>query len=289
MKFYRIYIELTNICGLRCSFCPSKEIPNKSMSLEFFELVVKESKKFTNEIACHVVGDPLTLPNLLEYLDVIHKYKMKAVLTTSGYFMKKHSFSTLFHPSVKQINISLNSFNKNDTSFTFEQYMNPILNLCKEKVKRKKESFINLRMWNLDEQMSEKDFNSELFKMLNENFDVILELNKLNPKEKKSIRLDYKVRLHFDNYFEWPSMQNKEYGHGTCQGLSSHIGILADGSVIPCCLDHNAVMALGNIKEQKLEDILTSSKVNNMIDGFKIGHCSEEMCLKCSYKERFNI
>jgi len=241
MKFYRIYIELTNVCGLRCSFCPTKALPNTTMDLEFFESVIKEAKDFTREIACHVVGDPLTLPNLEAYLDIIHKHKMKAMLTTSGYFMKKHAFETLFHPAVKQINVSLNAFNKNDTSITFEQYMQPILKLCHEKVKQKKELFINLRMWNLDEVMSEAKFNQELFDRLEKAFDVTLDLKYLDPKEKKSIRLENKVLLHFDNYFEWPSLNNDNYGHGTCQGLDSHIGILANGDVIPCCLDNDAL------------------------------------------------
>ena len=287
MKFYRIYIELTNVCGLRCSFCPTKNLPNTTMSLEFFDSVVKQSKHYTNEIACHVVGDPLTLSNLNEYLDIIHKYKMKALLTTSGYFMKKHNHETLFHPAVKQINISLNAFNKNDTTISFDQYMNPIINLCHEKVKQKKELFINLRMWNLDEVMSEKNFNSELFMLLEKSFDVNLDLNKLNPKEKKNIRLDYKVLLHFDNYFEWPSLQNRVYGHGTCQGLSSHIGVLANGDVVPCCLDSEAIINLGNIEEKSLKEILEGKRSVDMRQGFKDGVCSEELCLKCSYKERF--
>ena len=288
MKFYRIYIELTNVCGLRCSFCPTKELPNTTMDLAFFESVVKEAKGFTKEIACHVVGDPLTLPNLEQYLDIIHKYKMKAMLTTSGYFMKKHSHETLFHPAVKQINVSLNAFNKNDTSISFEQYMKPILNLCHEKVKQEKELFINLRMWNLDEVMSEERFNTELFDVLEKEFSVTLELNNLDPKEKKSIRLDNKVLLHFDNYFEWPSLKNKNYGHGTCQGLDSHIGILANGDVIPCCLDNDAVMKLGNVKEDSLKEIVYGKRATEMREGFKVGHCSEEMCLRCSYKSRFN-
>ncbi len=287
MRFYRIYIELTNVCGLRCSFCPTKELPNTTMDLGLFESVVKQAKAFTREIACHVVGDPLTLSNLEEYLEVIHKHKMKAMLTTSGYFMKKHRFETLFHPAVKQINISLNAFNKNDTSITFEQYMHPILKLCSEKVKQKKELFINLRMWNLDEAMSEERFNQELFAVLEKEFHVALDLKALNPKEKKTLRLENKVLLHFDNYFEWPSLKNQNYGHGRCQGVSSHIGVLANGDVIPCCLDNKAIMKLGDIKEQSLKEIVYGRRATAMREGFKEGICSEEMCLKCSYKDRF--
>ena len=284
MKFYRIYIEITNVCGLRCSFCPSKNLPNTHISLEFFEEIIQQAKVFTKEIACHVVGDPLTLSNLSEYLDIIHKYKMKAMLTTSGYFMKKHTFETLFHPAVKQINISLNAFNKNDTTLSFEQYIKPILRLCHEKVAQKKEIFINLRMWNLDEAMSEESFNQEVFSKLEENF--LLKLEYKGAKE--SIRLDTKVLLHFDNYFEWPSLTNPNYGHGTCQGLNSHIGILANGDVVPCCLDNEAVMKLGNLKIETLENILHGQRATDMRNGFKEAYCSEEMCQKCSYKNRFN-
>lgn len=110
------------------------------MDLEFFESLVIQAKTYTKEIACHVVGDPMTLSNLSDYLDVIHKHGLRAMLTTSGYFLKKQSYATLFHPSVKQINISLNAFNKNDTRLTFEQYIVPVLALCHEKENRAKNS-----------------------------------------------------------------------------------------------------------------------------------------------------
>jgi hypothetical protein len=212
---------------------------------------------------------------------------MKAVLTTSGYFMKKHSYSTLNHPAIKQINISLNAFNKNDTAISFEQYIEPILNLCYEKVKQKKEIFINLRVWNLDEIMSEREFNQQVFDKLSSFFNIELNLNTLNPNKIKSMRLDNKVLLHFDNYFEWPSLQNPIYGHGTCQGLSSHIAILASGVVVPCCLDSQGVMPLGDIKNKSLQEILFDKRAIDIRDGFHKNICIEELCQKCSYKDRF--
>ena len=288
MKFYRIYIELTNVCGLSCSFCPTKELPSKEMDLEFFESIIKQAKVYTNEIACHVVGDPLTQSNLSSYLDIIHKHGLKAMLTTSGYFLKKHTYDTLFHPCVKQINISLNSFNKNDTSITFEQYINPVLALCEAKLEREEELFINLRVWNLDEMMSERMFNETLFEKLSSAFDTKLNLNSIYEKRPKSIRLASKVLVHFDNYFEWPSLKNKIYGHGTCQGLQSHVAILASGKVVPCCLDCDGIIELGDLHKDTLDEILVSKRAVNMLEGFKEGKAVEELCQKCSYKDRFN-
>ena len=288
MKFYRIYVELTNVCGLTCSFCPTKSLPSKEMDLEFFDDVMRQAKVYTKEIACHVVGDPLTQSNLGDYLDIIHKHGLKAMLTTSGYFLKKHSYETLFHPCVKQINISLNSFNKNDTTITFEQYIKPILALCDAKLAREEELFINLRVWNLDEMMSERTFNDTLFKRLSLGFNVGLDMDSIYQERPKSIRLAAKILIHFDNYFEWPSLNNKNYGHGTCQGLQSHIAILANGTVVPCCLDCDGIVELGNLHKSGLNEILGSKRPVNMLEGFKEGKATEELCQKCSYKERFN-
>jgi radical SAM protein with 4Fe4S-binding SPASM domain len=289
VKFYRIYIELTNVCGLSCSFCPTKELPSKEMDLDFFESIIRQASVYTKEIACHVVGDPLTQSNLGDYLDIIHKYGLKALLTTSGYFLKKHSYETLFHPCVKQINISLNSFNKNDTSLTFEQYIKPVLNLCRAKLDRQKELFINLRVWNLDEIISERDFNETLFSKLSNEFNVTLNLDTIYRDKPKSIRLENKILVHFDNYFEWPSLKNKNYGDGTCQGIQSHIAILASGKVVPCCLDCDGIIELGDLHEESLEKILSNRRTVNMLEGFKEGKAIEELCQKCSYKERFTL
>ena len=288
MKFHRIYIEITNVCGLSCSFCPTKNLPAKQMELDFFEKIISQAKAYTREIACHVVGDPLTQPDLHAYLDIIDRYGMKVMLTTSGYFLKKHSYETLFHPAVKQINISLNSFNKNDTTLTFEQYIAPVLALCEEKLRQEADLFINLRIWNLDDSMSEKAYNSVLFETFSEKFDLHLDLESIHSERPRSIRLASKILLHFDDYFEWPSLENREYGHGSCQGLQSHIAILAGGIVVPCCLDCDGVIALGDLHHENLDEILHKQRTRAIVEGFKEGKAVEALCRRCSYKERFN-
>ena len=287
MKFHRIYIELTNICGLNCSFCPTKALPSQTMTTEFFESIIVQAKAYTREVACHVVGDPMTLANLDEYLDILDFHGMKALLTSSGYFLKKQPCQTLFHPAVKQINISLNSYNKNETSLTLEQYLDPVLKLCHEKIKQKNELFINLRIWNLDEALSEKSYNQKLFAVLSEYFDCRLDIDEIMKEKPKSIRLDRKILLHFDNYFEWPALNNPLYGDGTCQGLDSHIAILASGKVVPCCLDCDGVIELGNLHCQTLSEIMKSERSQAIIEGFRESRAVEELCQHCSYKERF--
>ncbi len=288
MKFYRIYIEITNECGLNCSFCPSDLALPQKISLKEFDSIVSQASKYTKEIACHVMGDPLKINNLGDYLDIIDNHQMKALLTTSGYFIKRHTTQTLFHRAVKQINISLNSYNKNESAISLEQYLLPIVTLCKKKLEEEADLFINLRVWNLDESMSERGFNQRLFRYLSEYFSVDLDVDSIYSNRPKSIRLESKIILHFDSYFEWPSMSNPIYGDGTCQGLSSHIAILSDGRVVPCCLDSRGEIELGDIFSSPLDTILASKRTREMIDGFRDGIAKEELCQRCSYKDRFN-
>lgn len=287
MHFHRVHIEVTNICGLACSFCPPKLHPSKTMPLPFFEKVLSQLQGYTKELAFHVMGDPLTLSNLHEYLDISQEKGFKVTLTTSGYYLKKSSFETLFHPAVRQINISLNAYNKNSLNLTFDDYMDSVLDLCTEKLSNHPKPFINLRLWNFDEECSEADFNTMLFKRLQDAFEIQLDTEQLYKDRSKSLRLASKVLLHFDSYFEWPSLNSSHDTQGTCYGLKSHIGILADGTVVPCCLDGDGVINLGNLHESSLKDVLDSKRAVDMREGFEKGQAVEELCKKCSYKDRF--
>jgi radical SAM protein with 4Fe4S-binding SPASM domain len=166
--------------------------------------------------------------------------------------------------------------------------MEPILELCDEKLSTHSDFFINLRLWNLDDERSESTFNERLFELLESHFDLAEGMiASLISGERQSIRLASKILLHFDRYFEWPHLDNGVAGHGYCQGLSKQIGILSDGRVVPCCLDSEGIMELGNLRETNLGKILTSKRSSAITDGFSKGICSEELCQKCSYKERF--
>lgn len=287
MHFNRVHIEVTNICGLACSFCPPKLQPSKTMPLPFFEQVLKQLHGYTKELAFHVMGDPLTLSNLHEYLDISQREGFEVTLTTSGYYLKKTSVETLFHPAVRQLNISLNSFNKNSLNLTFDDYMASVLAVCGEKLASHPKPFINLRLWNFDEACSEAEFNTMLFKRLTSFFGIALDVDELYADRPKSIRLASKILLHFDSYFEWPSLNSEHNTQGTCYGLKSHIGILANGTVVPCCLDGEGVIELGNLNTTPLSDVLNCERAVAMREGFAAGKAVEELCKRCSYKERF--
>jgi radical SAM protein with 4Fe4S-binding SPASM domain len=258
------------------------------MELSFFETVLEELRPYTDEIALHVMGDPMVLSNLRDYLDIAQKLNFKVMITTSGFYLDPLRREALFHSAIRQVNISLNSFNKNSVARTFEAYMAPILSFCDQKLVRAGDFFINLRLWNLDEAHSEQEFNDKLFSLLEEHYGF--ENGMIDSQiidKRQSFRLASKILLHFDHYFEWPNLHNTILSDGYCHGLSKQIAILADGRVVPCCLDGEGNIDLGNLHATNLGKILTSKRSQAIIQGFDQGVCVEELCQKCRYKERF--
>lgn len=274
----KAYVEITTFCGLNCDFCePSKTKPH-NMELSLFEKINKELQNKTKTIAYHILGDPITVQNLSEYLDISARYGHSVELTTSGHALKKVDKNILLHPVIRQINFSLSSYfaNKNKTD-SLESYMQYIVDFCKLSIGVPKR-FINLRLWNIgDDKYS--SFNLDVERILKDRFGVF-------EFASKKTRLASYTLLVKDKMFEWPSLSKKALNlTGSCFAISGQIGILADGRVVPCCLDANGDMELGNMKVQSMEEVLNSQKAQRMLRGFRENILLEKMCQTCGFRE----
>ena len=259
------------------------------MKLSKFDELNKELKGITSQLAYHVVGDPLVLKNLNEYLDISLKHGLKVNLVTTANNMDKSFYNTLMHKAIRQINFSINSYNANSHKKSLQEYLEPILEFTKYAIENKQHFFINFRIWNLDESKSAKDFNNKVFNYLQEYFNVDLNIDLIYKEKPKNIKLNRMVFINFDEYFKWPSLDNDFVSTtGTCYGLNSHFAILSSGKVAPCCLDKDATINLGDINKTSIKDILSSQKVLDIKQGFKDGKLVEELCQKCEYRTRFN-
>ena len=258
------------------------------MPLELFKKINTELKSYTDELYYHIIGDPLVLSNLSEYLDISLSNDLKVNITTSGFFIDENRFETLTHKAIKQINFSLNSFNANSTDESFENYMDPILEFCRYKIASSNNLFVNLRLWNFDEEQSSYEYNKRVFAYINNFFDTQIDIDEIYRTKPKNIRIANKVLFNFDDYFEWPSLNNSYYEpSGFCHGLGSQLGIHSCGKVVPCCLDKEGIIDLGNLNKNSLKEILDSKRAIDIINGFKDKKAVEELCKRCSYKKRF--
>ncbi|NLC28452.1 MAG: radical SAM protein [Campylobacteraceae bacterium] len=280
MQFRLIYIEITNVCGLACSFCPSRPLKKQIMDLLTFRKVLANINGITKTIALHLWGDPMTLDSLLQYLNLANKEGLKVVLTTSGAHLSSHSKTILAHPSLYQLNFSLNS----TSPFSFKKsqtYFQTLLEWCDYHIENELEGFVNLRLWKSDKEV---EFFTKIIKRLEAHFETDL------PKELisgKSYQLAPRIRLYISRYFEWPSFNVPQIPPSYCHGLSAHIGILSDLKVVPCCMDGKGELVLGDLNTQTLEEILDLPKAKKMRDGFAKNETTEPLCKHCGFRERF--
>lgn len=283
-RFKRIYLELTNQCNLSCSFCPSAERPITSIKLSDLQNIIPQLARQTDEIRPHVLGEPLTYRYFDTFLSLCNENSLTVKITTNGTLLHPSNSQLLSHKCIREINFSIQSFQAG-SSLTENKYLQSILNFCDNQAIRDAQIHINFRFWNLQNGKlpeSHKGILSEIFSHY--------KIYPNTPADSRgSIKLAHMRRLQFDNEFIWPSMHVPFCGdNGTCRGTITHIGILSNGSVIPCCLDAFGTIEIGNILKNPLSEIIENNRLQNMTDGFKRDFCVEELCKRCTYRERFS-
>lgn len=270
MKFKKIYIEVTNLCNLNCSFCSKSNKNKKEMTIEEFELVLKNINNYTEYIYLHVKGEPLIHKDLDNILLLAKRYNKKVCITTNGVFLKEKLDILNKYDNIYQINISLHSENKKNN------YLEDIL----YSIDKLKYPYISLRFWTLNKGIMD-DKTKKYLNIIGKKFNI--------RKVETNIKLKEKVYLSLEDKFIWPDLINNYYEEqGYCLGGKSHIGILSDGTVIICCLDGEGYSNLGNIYSNSLDEIINSEKFKNTINNFKKRKAYLEICKHCSYKSRFD-
>ena len=286
-KFKRVYIEISNICNLQCSFCPVVDRDKEIMPCELFDRVLSQVAPLTEQVCLHLMGEPLAHPEFESIVKICEKHQVRVNLTTNGILLNRYRDLLSSSECFFQINFSIHSFKDNFKDKSITPYLNDILNFSKLAHERKPELYINYRLWNILETTKQNDSNADIFDAIADYFNVTINSD-IDVGSIKSKRIWNRVYLHFDSRFEWPHpLMPKQSEMGFCHALSSHIGIHADATVVACCLDKEARLAIGGLSFEPLESILQSPRALNMKNGFAANKLAEDLCQRCTYIKRF--
>jgi radical SAM protein with 4Fe4S-binding SPASM domain len=282
-KFKRIFVEITNSCNLSCSFCHPTQRPSAFITPAEFAATLQQIDGWTNHIALHLLGEPLLHPQLPQLLSLCQQQRLQVNLSTNATLLASNRRVLLSSPALRQINFSLHSYEATGRDAEFDAYFDEILDFIEE-ARRTSALFLSLRLWNLSKNAS-SDKNSQIRHRLESVFGLALP-SALTPGQ--GIKLAPRVFLSQEVAFSWPHAPAPDLGEtGTCRALRDHIGILVDGTVVPCCLDAEGDIPLGNIRTSSLTEILASSRATKMRQGFDCRKLIEPLCLRCSYRQRF--
>ena len=260
---------------MNCSFCPKTKRARTFMSPESFRVAAEKLRSITEYIYLHISGEPLLHPELERIMDICAELKFKVCITTNGTLLEKQKDILLNSPALYKVSISLHSFEANKVDFSLESY---ISSACEFAQKYSEKNVIcALRLWNTNGLDSL-------------NGDILDILRKYFPGEWKEnhrgFTLANKVFLEKAEKFDWPDINGNLREVSFCMGGRDQLGVLADGTVVPCCLDSEGNIPLGNIFTQSLNDILTSDRYKKFFDDFSQGRPTEDLCKCCGYAEK---
>lgn len=274
-KYSRVYVEITNICNRNCSFCPGTRREKRRMSLDEFRRVAERLIGVTDYIYLHVMGEPLTHPELPEIIKCASSLGFKVAITTNGTLVDRRGLEIIESGTYK-VNLSVHSFEVGED----EAYLSYISSLADFADRASAAGVLTvLRLWNRGHDGGRNDKTLDILK------------EKLPGEWKwgaRGARIRHKLHLEYGDRFDWPDMSVDSMGEEVfCYGLGDHFGILCDGSVIPCCLDHEGDITLGNIFDTPIDEILSSPRAEAVREGFSKKCAAEELCKKCGYARRF--
>lgn len=274
--YSRVYVEITTICNRNCTFCPGTTRPLRRMTMEEFQTILEKLKGVTKYLYLHVMGEPLTHPLLPEFIRYATEQGFLVCITTNGTLLSKRG-KELIAAGVYKVNISVHSFEEGSNE-EYQQYISDCIRFADEASRAG--VLTVLRLWNKG---YDEGRNIDTFAMLRDYF-----------KEEewqeggRGFRIRPRLHLEYGERFEWPDMEKEDRGSEVyCYGLKDHFAVLCDGRVVPCCLDREGAITLGNILEQPVEEILSSERAVCLKQGFQNRKVTEELCRKCGYARRF--
>ncbi len=275
--YSRVYVEITDICNRNCSFCPGTKRPLRRMSEEEFRTVAEKLRSVTKYLYFHVMGEPLTHPLLPDFIRIANANGYRAAITTNGTLLSRRG-REIVEAGIYKVNISVHSFE----SGAREDYLRYIADCLDFADYASKNGVLTvLRLWN---QGYDEGRNIDTVALMHERFPEEWHLGKRGARIRDKLHLEYGER------FEWPDIASDNMGDDLfCYGLADHFGVLVSGQVIPCCLDSEGVIDLGNIYTDDIERILSSERASAIRTGFNRKKAVEELCRRCPYARRFKI
>ncbi len=285
-RFKKIYIEITNVCNLSCSFCPKTSRPPLFMTAGAFGTVLERIEGWTGHIYLHVMGEPLLHPELGRLLDISASRGFRVNLTTNGTLLEKTSGSILGKPALRQVNISLHSFEANTAGCGLDGYIDSIVRFAAAAL-GEGGPIVSLRLWNASVG-GRNTGNAYIVKRICDAFGCgPIEAAQLSGE--RGVKLAERLYINTAPVFEWPDAKKAGPGGiGFCLGLRDQAAILADGMVVPCCLDREGEISLGNIFEQDFEEIMGGKRAASLYGGFSERRVLEPLCRGCGYRTRFS-
>ena len=287
MKFPKIYLEITNVCNLSCSFCRGTSRDKAFMDVATFRRYAEALRPHTDYLYLHVMGEPLLHPQLDKMIDTAADMGFRVCLTTNGTLLPDRLAVLLARAeAIYKVSVSLHSSMANGEGRMgqrFDGYIDGCIDAAEALGRHG--IIAALRLWNEDNPeavgKAQNGRNGEVLDKLHKRFSAPWTPNR------RGYKLGEGVYLEWGELFDWPTADGSlpDYGpRSHCFAMKDHVAVLCDGRVLPCCIDCDGVMPLGNLNEKPLSDILADVPAQDFLRSLAANHLDYPLCRHCNFK-----
>jgi radical SAM protein with 4Fe4S-binding SPASM domain len=243
------------------------------MSPEEFSAILFYIRPYTEYIYLHVLGEPTLHPQFCELVKLAVDNGFHVNLTTNGSMLDKVE-QVFADKLVRQCNVSVHAYAENIPSEQWKEKMDGVFSFAK---RYSENTYFSFRLWNNGAEGA-SDFNEYCRNAVNSFFSTQIE-----DTMSRNVKIQDHIFLQNAARFSWPGQKKLDLAHKKCYALRDHIAILCDGSVVPCCLDANGDMVLGNVFTTPLDDIINCKEAVDMKQAFARNEIVNPICKDCGF------
>lgn len=284
----KLWIELTNHCNLKCKLCPNREIHISKkgfMKWYLFKKIIDDAEGKVRELNLFHRGESLLHPKLFDMIEYAGSKGFVTKIHTNATLLKTSIIEKILDSKLSYISFSFDgyvksTYEKNRVSSSYEETLNGILKfLSTKKEKGKSQPYTVLQIMEYDNQFSKREL-----KIQRKNF---VKKFKSLPIDRIVIRTPHNWGglLELGNESEY--IKNKSIA---CTFPWYSLVILYNGVVVPCPQDFNAMLIVGDIRKQSLEDIFNGKDLRELRLKFR-NHDIKSLnpCITCDriYRKTF--
>ena len=255
-----LIIEPTNACNLRCTFCFVTEGMNRAegfMDFNLFKKVIDDSPGLEH-LCMHNWGEPLLHKDIFRMFDYAAKAGVRhIVMNTNGTLLTDKMIDRIVDSPLSIIRFSIDG-----SPETFQRVRGVALDKIERniiKLKEQKEARrpeLGMGVVFTVEEDTHQDVETYI-----DHWEHIVDHVRMQAKLIQSPRTEV-----------CPEPFGKDYGK---------LVVLWDGTVIPCCVDYNACLKLGNAWQEQVMDLWQGAEIERLRDQHRSGNFPET-CVNCN-------